>query len=488
MAAAISHIFVLMLENRSFDHMLGFSGLVGTDAVTGAKRAVDGLSGEEHNLFNGAPYHVSQPAPATMPVDPGHEFDDVLLQLTGAAAYPAGGAYPAIDNSGFVRDYAKIASGGYGDILKGFSPAQLPVLNALASEFAVCDRWFASIPGPTFPNRFFACGASSGGLDHSPTSGELLTWETLNGFQFPEGSIFDAVARKSANGWRIYAGDFFPMAAALKNVHHSQIIGYSEFARDIADPNYSAMYTWIEPNYGDIANNTYSGGTSQHPLDGVAPGEALIKSTYEAIRKSPHWNDSLLIVTWDEHGGFYDHVAPPKAVAPGDTAPGDKYNRFGFTFEQYGVRVPAVIVSPRIPRNTVDGRVYDHASIPATVEAAFGLPPLTKRDAAARNVLPLLSLPAPRADAPMTLPNPNALIAAASLRAQASPPPDATVDGGNLPGVLLAAKRLDLAISPPDQSHAILTRVQAIQTREQAREYMSDVTRRAQAAGARRGH
>jgi len=128
-----------------------------------------------------------------------------------------------------------------------------------------------------------------------------------------------------------------------------------EFQRvrsDVAKRDYPWLYTWIEPNYGDVASRTYKGGNSQHPLDGVTHGEALIKATYEAIRNSPHWNNSLLIVTWDEHGGFYDHVAPPRnAEPPGDTQPGSKYNQYGFTFGQYGVRVPAIVVSPLIPTN-----------------------------------------------------------------------------------------------------------------------------------------
>lgn len=477
MAATVSNIFVLMLENRSFDHMLGFSGISGTDAVSGLKRQANGLKGTESNSYQGQSFAVTQPAGAVMPVDPGHEFTDTLEQLCGAGAtYPAGGSYPAIDNSGFVSDYGSVASSKFGDIMKCFSPGQLPVLNALAKSFALCDSWFASMPGPTFPNRFFACGASSGGLDHSPTTAEILTWETIAGFQFPHGSIFDALAQKFATGWRIYAGDNFPLAAALKGIHHANVVNFSAFARDVAKPSYPWPYTWIEPNYGDVAGGTYQGGNSQHPLDGVTRGEALIKATYEAIRNSPHWNTSLLIVTWDEHGGFYDHIQPPRAVPPGDTQPGSKYNHYGFTFGQYGVRVPAVVVSPLIPANVIDNRLYDHASIPATVEAAFGLGPLTARDAAANNVLPLLSLSTPRADCPTTLPNPATLVAA-RIR-QLVPKMNETVDSGNLPGRLLAATRLDMELSPPSETHAILARVQTIQTREQAQQYIHEVERK----------
>lgn len=475
MTTAISNIFVLMLENRSFDHMLGFSGISGTDAVSGKTRSVNGLTGKESNKFKGNEFPVTQPADPMMPVDPGHEFTDTLIQLCGpGATYQPGGSYPAIDNSGFVNNYASHASNKFGDIMKCFKADQLRVLNALAKNFALCDGWFASMPGPTFPNRFFACAASSGGLDHSPTAGEILTWETIAGFRFPNGSIFDALSQKFATGWRIYAGDNFPLAAALKGIHHADVHSFRNFATDIGNANYPWHYTWIEPNYGDITGGTYKGGNSQHPLDGVTQGEALIKATYEAIRNSPHWNSSLLIVTWDEHGGFYDHAQPQRAVPPGDTQPGSKYNQFGFTFDRSGVRVPAVIVSPLIPANTVDNRKYDHASIPATVEAAFGLQPLTARDAAANNVLLLLSLTKPRANCPKTLPRP-AKLAAPKTKKRRIPKLTETVNEGNVPGLLLVAMRLDMEISPPSEMHAILNRVQTIQTRGQAQQYLHEV-------------
>ncbi len=488
MPAAITNVFVLMLENRSFDHMLGFSGISGTDAVTGRPTTLDGLSGKEFNSYRGRSYVAAAPADDTMPVDPGHEFLDVLEHLCGTnAAYPSGGPYPAINNSGFVSDYAFShtpdegnAPSDFGEIMKGFSPDQLPVLQDLAKNFAVCDHWHASIPGPTWPNRLFACAASSGGLDHSPTTAEILTWETIDGFAFAQGSIFDALRRKSETGWRIFAGDHFPLAAALKGITLPDISSFDQFADAVAAANYPWLYTWIEPNYGDVASGTFEGGNSQHPLDSVAHGEALIKATYEAIRNSPHWNTSLLIVTWDEHGGFYDHVAPPPAVPPGDTQPGAKYNHYGFAFDRYGVRVPAVIVSPLIPANLIDHRLYDHSSIPATMEVLFGLPPLTKRDAVAHELTPLLSLAVPRTDAPTALPDPATPIARQAARQ--APAPDGTVDSGNLPGLVHVAMRHDLALSPPAEAHAILARVQAIQTRGQAAQYIQEVRARIEAA------
>jgi phospholipase C len=490
-AANITNIFVLMLENRSFDHMLGFSEIEGTDAETGHPRAINGLKGNETNTYQGQPYPVVSSADDTMPIDPAHEFPDVVKQLCGEnVTYPLGGPYPPIDNSGFVADYAKSpsasqgegnASNNFGEIMKCFSPEQLPVLNALAKAFAVCDNWHASVPGPTWPNRLFACGASSVGLDHSPSSGEIISWESLDGLEFPHGSIFDALSRKSLDdGRRIYSGDHFPMVAALKGIEVLEVGSLNDFSREIASSVYPWLLTWIEPNYGDTLHNTFRGGNSQHPMDDVTPGEALIKTVYEAIRNSPHWNTSLLIVTWDEHGGFYDHVPPPAATPPGDTPIGSKFNQFHFPFDRYGVRVPAVIVSPLIPANLIDHRLYDHSSIPKAIETAFALPTLTERDKAANDPTALLTLPTARTDAPKTLPNPAA--PAMPKVAFAAPSPEANVDNGNLPAFLHVAMRADIATSAADAKHAILSRVQSIQTQGQAAAYIQQVQAKVQAA------
>lgn len=481
-----------MLENRSFDHMLGFSGLTGEDAASGQPTILRGLTGTESNGYGGTRFAVLAGAAEAMPLDPGHEFPDVLEQLAGAGATYVSGRYPPINNSGFVSDYvdshtpgAGGATTNLGQIMQCFSAAQLPVLNALAREFAVCDCWHSAVPGPTWPNRLFACAASSNGLDHSPTTAEILTWESLDGMTFEHGCLFDALGKKSDSGWRIFSGDYFPMAAALKGVALADISHFDDFAAQVSQAAYPWLYTWIEPDYGDVAAGTFEGGNSQHPRDGVSPGEALIKATYEAIRNSPHWDTSLLIITWDEHGGFYDHVPPPPAIAPGDTQAGSKYNQFGFTFNQYGVRVPAVIVSPRIPRNTVDHRLYDHSSIAATLAAAFDLQPLTARDAAANSVLPLLSLQAPRQDAPATLPEVVAASATPAVPPESVPAvPDmgTSVDAGSLPVRLHVAMRHDIATSPTSDRHAILARVQAIQTRQQAADYIAEVQTRVRAA------
>jgi len=476
----IEHVFVLMLENRSFDHMLGFSGITGADAATGQPSAINGLTGAESNSFDGASYSVTRGADNVMPTDPSHEFPAVVEQLCGTdVRYPHGGPYPPINNSGFVASY--LHSGGQDpfEIMKCYTPAQLPVLDALAKEFVVCDNWLASLPGPTWPNRMFAHAASSGGLDHSPTIVEIVQWEAISGFPFPKGTIFDRL-NSSSIPWRIYGGDDFPMVAALKGLDLSDIRHYSLFANDLQQPGYADRYVFIEPSY-DVLNK-YRNGTSQHPLGDVTRGEALIKQTYEAIRNSPVWDSSLLIITWDEHGGFYDHMCPGAAPAPADGAPAT-FNQNGFSFDLYGPRVPAIIVSPLIPANQVDHRLYDHASIPATLESLFAIAPLTQRDSNAQPLNALCTLATARTDAPTTLPNPTTGVLAADkasvdLATATVATPTGTVNDGNLPAVVYSAMRQDMALSPPDARLAIIARVRGLQTRADAFEYMADVQRK----------
>ena len=123
------------------------------------------------------------------------------------------------------------------------------------------------------------------------------------------------------------------MVAALKGISLSDIRHYSNFAGDLSQATYPYSYVFLEPSY-DVLNE-YRDSTSQHPLTDITLGEGLIKEIYEAIRNSPLWNSSVLIITWDEHGGFFDHAIPPGAIAPGDTASGNQNNQFGFTFRRY---------------------------------------------------------------------------------------------------------------------------------------------------------
>ena len=272
------------------------------------------------------------------------------------------------------------------------------------------------------------------------------------------------------------------MVSALKGIRLDDIRHYSQFAGDLSQATYPFSYVFIEPSY-DVAND-YRNGTSQHPLADVNRGEALIKATYEAIRGSAVWESSLLIITSDEHGGFYDHTIPPDAVAPGDAGPDSSHNKNGFTFEKYGPRVPALVISPLIPRNLIDHQLYDHASVPATLETLFGLNPLTKRDATANRLTSLLTLAEPRKNAPTMLPpaaSAEAVPLAAAMADAATVSvsrPDDSADDGNLPGIVQAALRQDLAVSPAAERPAIIARVRSIKTRSEAIQYLHEVQKK----------
>ena len=474
----IKHVFVLMLENRSFDHMLGFSGITGTDAATGQPTTIDGLKGTESNSFEGRTSTVETGATDVMAKGPGHNFLDVLEQLCGpGAVYPSGGPYPPVDNSGFVSNYVKHAdANSAGDVMKCFSPSQLPVLNVLAREFVVCDHWFSSMPGPTGPNRMFAHAATCGVFDDGPSNAEIFgTFLPGGGFKFRGGNIFDQL-EKAGVKYRIYANDSFPDVAEHDGI--SWLFDgreFEDFAKDLRKSSFDAGYVFIEPSYDALDH--YEDGNSQHPSGSVAAGERFIKATYEAIRNSPVWEKSLLIITWDEHGGFYDHVIPPSA--PGTEERGRDH---GFTFEQLGPRVPAIVVSPLIPRNLIEHRPFDHTAIPATLRRVFNLPALGERDGLSGGVDQLAGLVA-RTDAPLTLPGVTpagvAALAPTPLSAKIAPrhPAELLSDDpeGNKAALLHSAVVQHLQVAPPEQHAAIRARVQLLKTNADAFAYLKEV-------------
>jgi phospholipase C len=398
---AINHVVVLMLENRSFDHMLGY--LYHDSANTSPLgHSFDGLTGSESCPgSNGAAVPVRQITPTTpnaylLPgADPGEGYAATNNQLYGSPSAPAAGATATM--TGFVTDYAAAindnkAKGWYvvpgtteDMIMACHTPTTLPVLNGLARGFAVCDHWYCSAPTMTMPNRAFACaGTSQGHLD-----------DKTKAFTVP--SIFGLLG-KHAVSWRIY-GD---TAAPLTKMDFPDTIKapkansglLKDFHTDAAAGTLPA-YAFLEPNWS-------STGNSQHPNYDVALGEQLILDVYKAVKGGPAWNSTLLVITYDEHGGCYDHVPPPWGATPPDSSPGE----FGFDFTRFGPRVPTVLVSPLIEAGTVfraPGPVpLDHTSILATVEHRWSLPALTRRDAAAPDVSGALTLTTPRTDDPMT--------------------------------------------------------------------------------------
>jgi phospholipase C len=388
-----------MLENRSFDHMLGF---LYPGNVSPSGQPFDGLTGTESNPgSDGQPVSVFRIEPATphayyMPgADPGEGYMATNDQLYGSDNGPAS-AGEAAPCQGFVKNFGytlgwqskqpkrwQIVPGtAEGDIMGCYTPEALPVLSALARGYAVCDQWFASAPTETLPNRAFACAATSQG--HMDDKTHTFTSPTIFG-------LLDAAGL----GWAIYGYNAQPLTkntftqiSTASASHFGKFDGF----RAAAAAGTLPPYTFLEPGWG-------SKGNSEHPIYDVALGEQLIHDVYQALRSGPGWPGTLLVITYDEHGGCYDHVPPPWGAAPPDSDAGE----FGFGFDRFGVRVPAVLVSPLIPQGTVyrvpaGGTPLDHTSILRTVEQRWNLPALTARDAAAPAFGDVLTLTTPRTD------------------------------------------------------------------------------------------
>jgi phospholipase C len=396
----IQHVVQLMLENRSFDHMLGFL-YEDSGNASPAGQPFEGLTGTESNHdASGNPVAVFKIDPTTqgayfMPgADPGEGYANTNAQLFGSGTAPSP---PVATNTGFVTNFAdaisydqrsgrSVESGTTANNIMGvFPPTALPILSGLARGFAVCDHWYSSVPTETFPNRAFACAATSQGHMNDGTSSYTVQ------------SIFGLLTSRSLS-WKIYGYDEEPLTRKnfpdTTNAPESCFGRFSNFQADAAAGSLPA-YSFLEPSWG-------STGNSQHPNYDVSLGEQLIQQVYEALRGGPGWNQTLLIITYDEHGGLYDHVPPPSGAVVPDSSPGE----FGFDFTRFGVRVPAVLVSPLIPAGTVfrvhEGTMpIDHTSVLKTIEVRWGLPALTARDAAAPDLGDALSLATPRTDDPL---------------------------------------------------------------------------------------
>ena len=264
-----------------------------------------------------------------------------------------------------------------------YSPEMLSSMSGLAKGFAVCDHWFASVPTQTIPNRTFAAaGTSQGHLDN-----------VVKVFTCP--SIFGLLSQNKID-WGIYGYNRDPLTQLdfpdTQSADPSHFGHFRDFQGRAAAGTPPA-YTFLEPSWG-------AGGNSQHPNYDVALGEQLIRDVYYALRNGPGWNDTLLIITYEEHGGNYDHVAPPWGAVPPDNSVGE----WNFDFTRFGVRVPALLVSPRIVAGTVlraKHGTIDHTSVLKTIELRWNLNPLTARDKAAPDLGDVLTLAAPRKDDPV---------------------------------------------------------------------------------------
>ncbi len=389
---ALKHIVVLMMENRSFDHMLG--------SLKAVNPAIDGLVGNETNPDStGVPVMVAPNAAyqSQLDPDPDHHFPAVDKQIFGGVT-TAQNANRQANMQGFVKSYFdQQFNVGHSHLIMNYFPQKmLPALTGLAIEFAVFNRWFSSIPGPTLCNRAFAHYGTSFGQ----VSMDVFYWNK----QYK--SIYERLAA-AGHTTKLYYYDQASSSLEVVNLLQNQPALFGSFQDFLHACGQSQLpdYCFIEPNYTDHDAPDGSGeliACDQHPDHDVRAGEQYIVSVYNAIRNNPNlWPNTALLIVYDEHGGTFDHVPPPACTPDGFVAqPSATGTPEPFHFDRLGVRVPAVLVSPWVARGSVINDVFEHASIPATITEHFlgAYPARSPREIAANTFLNNISLAQMRAD------------------------------------------------------------------------------------------
>jgi len=344
----VDHIVVLMMENRSFDHMLGFL------TIDEGRTDVEGLT---KGLVNkvGAASHAVHPARSTQLVkaqDPSHGSQSVAAQIAGGKM------------SGFVQNYIDTRphppfKGDSPDVVMAYHTAkQLPTYAYLAEHFCVCDHWFCSVPGETMPNRCYAVAGTSGGH--------------IDALRPPQPYNLKSFCRHLDDAkvsWRWYSHDYVPMLWMIDPQYGAtgetvpayfatkDVFGHRSFLERAAAGDLPAV-SWIDPNFIDLTFGP-AGSNDDHPPSDLHAGQKLVLELFDAIVQSPVWGKTLLLITYDEHGGFYDHVPPPACK---DDTP---------ALRKLGPRVPAIVVSPWVGERQVAKTVFDHTSIIKTILARF---------------------------------------------------------------------------------------------------------------------
>ncbi|MEN0084289.1 MAG: alkaline phosphatase family protein [Leifsonia sp.] len=435
------HLVVLMYENRSFDNLLGllydeenlpegrrFEGLAfgdysNPDPAGGPDipaHAYDGTTdfimrqpspdpGEVYPHVNTQLYEV---------VDPPSNADARLRQMLPPYNAPAAGAKPTM--RGFVRDYIGVlrkdtgqepTTDQYRRIMGGFTPEMLPVFSTLARQFAVYDHWHCAVPSQTFCNRsFFHASTSHGYVDNGGAEGPGKWFDPKN----DSPTIFNRL-EEAGRSWRVYFDDRqlisltgFIHAPALQPYWRTHFRTMTQFYTDVAEgtlPDYAFVEPRLLYDHNDmhppggpmteeeVAGDIVVGGA----ISDVRAGDLLLHRVYSAIRsarsaKGSNALNTMLLVTFDEHGGTYDHVAPGAATPPDDSGPGEN----GFGFDRLGVRVPAIAISAYTARNTIIHEEMHHSAVVATLSKKYGLKHLTERDRGARTIDNAINRTAPR--------------------------------------------------------------------------------------------
>jgi len=365
----IKHVVLLMLENHSFDEMLG--------CFQEKYPYLEGVNPNNPPRFNvdskGNKYHQLPKDSYSMKLDPLHDFEDVKEQM-------------AEGNAGFIKNFlahykCKATQEECHNIMGYYRRGFLPALHALAEDFTICDHWFSSLPGPTWPNRLFALSGTSSGYVTMPDGIKDLDFVKTIDHQTQK-TIFDRLSEKGKT-WKIFFYDF-PESLIFANQRKPDKLSHynsiDEFFKDDTQKDESSFpdFVFIEPKYFGLDQN------DDHPPHTIMKAEKLIGDVYNAIRSNDSlWNTTLLIVVFDEHGGFYDHVMPPPAVPPDNQLT-------EYTFDQLGLRVPAILVSPWVKRG-VDTTIYDHTSLLKYLINKWDLGPLGERTAQANSIARAIS-------------------------------------------------------------------------------------------------
>jgi phospholipase C len=322
----------LMMENRSFDHYLGALRLA-------EGRAVDGLVGTEWNPDpTGSWIGVHQLDDFT-PADPPHDWNSCHE------------AWNLGSNDGFVIAHA---GSSQNDVMGYHVRSQIPTTYALADAGVVCDRWYSSVMGPTWPNRFLLHGATSNGIKANVP--------IPFGANFT--SIFETLTAAGITNTNYYHDIPWALGAYQKTSGNKSIDKFFEDAAAATLPTFAL----IDPQFFG------SGANDDHPDHDVQLGQALLASVYAALAASPQWSRTLFIVTYDEHGGFYDHVSPPSV---GDSR---------VDFQRLGFRVPSIVLGPYVRQGCTVGTTFEHVSILKTLQTRFGIAPLNARMDAATDL------------------------------------------------------------------------------------------------------
>nr|DAD42768.1 TPA_asm: hypothetical protein HUJ06_000998 [Nelumbo nucifera] len=324
------------MENRSFDHMLGWMKRINP--------RINGVDGTESNPLSttdpSSPRIFFKDQSHYVDPDPGHSFQAIREQIFGSSDTSA---FPPPMNGFAQQAFSMINSTNMSEsVMNGFNPDMVAVYKSLVTEFAVFDRWFASVPSSTQPNRLFVHSATSGGATSNIPS--------LLAKGYPQRTIFENIDDAGLSFGIYYqnipATLFYRNLRKLKYLtkFHSYGLSFKSHAKAGKLPNYVVF----EQQYMDTK---LSPANDDHPSHDVYQGQMFVKEVYETLRASPQWNETLLVITYDEHGGFYDHVPTPVRGVPspdGIIGPAP----FLFRFDRLGVRVPTIMVSPWIEKGT----------------------------------------------------------------------------------------------------------------------------------------